>query len=36
MNGNDAAISGRRILTKHELLVPHGGDCIEELHLVAK
>ena len=32
VNGDDSAISRRRILTEHELLVPHGGDGVEKLH----
>jgi len=35
MHGDDAAISRRRILAQHELLVAHLGDRIEELHMVA-
>src|SRR4051812_49198305 len=32
MNGNDAAVARRRILTEHELLMPHARDRLEKLH----
>jgi hypothetical protein len=33
MNRDNAAVTRRRVLAEHELLMTHLGDRIEELHL---